>query len=140
MSAERVFVDTGAWLALALPDDAHHDEAARVFKELLADGARLVATNHVVGETYTFLARVRDPRLACSFADRLMAGVALDYIHADEEAEARAFELLRKYDDQRFSFVDAVSFAVMAELGLKRALAFDRHFLAAGFALLPGHL
>ena len=137
MNRERVFVDTGAWLAVTLLDDARHDEAARVFKELLADGARLVTTNHVVGETYTFLARVRDPRLACAFVDRLKGGFALDCVHAGEEAEARAFEWLRKYDDQRFSFVDVVSFAVMTELGIERVLAFDRHFVSAGFVLVP---
>lgn len=92
----------------------------------------------MVGETYTFLARVRDPRLACTFVDRLTAGIALDYIHASEEAETRAFAWMRKYEDQRFSFVDAVSFAVMADLEIKRALAFDRRFGSAGFTVVPG--
>jgi len=34
-------------------------------------------------------------------------------------------------------FVDAVSFATMHREGVGEAFAFDRHFLTAGFTLLP---
>lgn len=33
-----------------------------------------------------------------------------------------------RYDDQRFSLVDRVSFAVMERLGLRRVAAFDSDF------------
>ena len=44
---------------------------------------------------------------------------------------------LERYDDQDFSFADAVSFEVMAERGVREALTLDRHFAAAGFVVLP---
>ena len=44
---------------------------------------------------------------------------------------------LERYDDQGFSYTDAVSFAVMTERGIRDALAMDRHFATAGFTLLP---
>ena len=40
---------------------------------------------------------------------------------------------LARYDDQGFSFADAVSFAVMTERGIREALTLDRHFVVAGF-------
>ena len=46
-------------------------------------------------------------------------------------------EVLRRYDDQDFSLIDAVSFAVMQERNITEAFAFDHHFLTAGFALTP---
>lgn len=137
MSGRHVFVDTGAWLALALRDDTRHGEAERAFKDLLSSGARLITTNLVTGETYTFLARAREPRIALAFVEHIRASIALDYVHADEGTEMRAYEWLKKYDDQRFSYVDAVSFAVMAEMGIREAFTFDRHFETAGFLRVP---
>jgi predicted nucleic acid-binding protein len=46
-------------------------------------------------------------------------------------------EALRYLSRRRKVAVDAVSFAVMRQRGLTDAFAFDRHFLAAGFVLLP---
>ena len=40
---------------------------------------------------------------------------------------------LARYDDQGFSFADAVSFAVMTERGIRDALTLDHHFVVAGF-------
>ncbi len=45
---------------------------------------------------------------------------------------------LRRFGDQEFSLTDAVSFEVMRRRRLRRALALDRHFLVAGFEILPG--
>lgn len=66
MSKERIFIDTGAWLAISLVDDHSHALAEQTLSRLLKSGFRLVTTNHVVGETYTFLSRVRSPKIASS--------------------------------------------------------------------------
>jgi len=57
--------------------------------------------------------------------------------NADLE-RAAITEWLERYDDQDFSFADAVSFAVMAERRIQGALTLDRHFGAAGFRMVPG--
>jgi len=47
--------------------------------------------------------------------------------------EAQAVVILRRYKDQDFSYVDAVSFAVMQQREISEAFAFDHHFTTAGF-------
>ena len=42
-----------------------------------------------------------------------------------------------QFDDQNFSLADAVSFAVMQERGIRRAVTFDAHFATAGFEMIP---
>ena len=51
--------------------------------------------------------------------------------------ENLAIDLVRSHEDKTYSLCDAVSFVVMARLGITDAIAFDRHFAEYGrFALL----
>ena len=54
---ERVFVDTGAWIALALTRDPLHPRAAETWALLQASGAQLHTSVPVAVETFTFLDR-----------------------------------------------------------------------------------
>jgi predicted nucleic acid-binding protein len=55
-----------------------------------------------------------------------------------EELEREALAWLRRHDERPYSFVDATSFAVMRDMHVRQALAFDDDFVAAGFALFEG--
>ena len=48
--ARELFVDTGAWVALADADDQHHARAAAFLPTALAEYQRLVTTDLVVAE------------------------------------------------------------------------------------------
>ena len=54
-------------------------------------------------------------------------------IYSDPVMEAQAEAILRQFADQDFSYVDAVSFAVMQQREISEAFAFDHHFTTAGF-------
>jgi predicted nucleic acid-binding protein len=62
----------------------------------------------------------------------------LTILRPDPDDEGRAVELLEKFADQKLSFTDAVSFALMRRHRLARAFTFDRHFARAGFEIVPG--
>ena len=54
-----------------------------------------------------------------------------------KEDESLAIDLVRSHEDKTCSLCDAMSFVVMARLGIADAIAFDRHFAEYGrFALL----
>lgn len=129
-----IFVDTSFWVALRAVDDAHHVEAVSLLR-LQADRA-LVTSNHVRGETWTFLNRRRGHAAAVGFLDLLSRTARLRLEFATQEREQEALDWLRRRDDREYSFVDAVSFAVMRRLAIREALAFDGDFAAAGFTEL----
>ncbi len=58
-SNDLVFVDTGAWIALALTRDPLHDRARAAWEGLLDKGSRLATSIPVVLETW-FIARSGD--------------------------------------------------------------------------------
>ncbi len=130
-----VFVDTSAWYALADADDAHHALAVARMKHLIEQRRALITSNHVAGETYTLL-RVRlGASAAREFLRRLRRSRAVRRVFISEAWEEAAEDLLAKYDDQDFSYVDATSFTAMQHLGLREVFSFDHHFRILGFLL-----
>jgi predicted nucleic acid-binding protein len=140
MTPRRVFVDSGAWFAAQAADDAHHEEAARALRGLLALPVVLVTTNHVVGETYTLLRVTRGYDACRRFLELLDQTRRLERIFVTQDLERRAFAILDRYRDHDFSFVDATSFAFMRAERIRHAFAFGSHFAAAGFARVPGDI
>lgn len=129
------FADTGWWVAWALPGDRQHADALAMVSQL-GNTEQVLATNHIVGETWTFLRRRADHRTAVAFLDRIEHLVAdrrmvRHMVTADQEQAAMAW--LRRHDEREYSFVDATSFRVMRDRRLTEALAFDQNFAAAGF-------
>lgn len=93
----------------------------------------MITTNHVLGETWTFLRRAGNHRIAVGFTERVFALPSLVVHHVDERLEADAWSWLRRHDEREYSFVDATSFALMRQRRAREALAFDGDFAAAGF-------
>jgi hypothetical protein len=62
---KRGFVDTGAFLALLVDEDANHSSGQELFKRAAEECWKLITTNAVVYETYAvLLIRARDWRRA----------------------------------------------------------------------------
>lgn len=127
-------MDTSFWVAARMRRDAHHDEALRLLTR--ERGERLVTSNHVRGETWTFLRRRSGHASAVAFLEMLAATRRVDVVLVEQDVENRALRWLRQHDEREYSFVDATSFALMRSLRLRNALAFDGDFAAAGFTEL----
>lgn len=122
-------------MAWAMPGDERHGKALAI-PASLGKSERMITTNMVVGETWTFLRRKAGHPTALGFLDRVdtltKAGRLLLH-RVTAEQEAAAWEWLRRHDERVYSFVDATSFRVMHDRRLREALAFDQDFAAAGF-------
>jgi predicted nucleic acid-binding protein len=104
-------VDTGAWFAL-----------------------------QVIDETYTLLRVTKGYAVARRFLEKIAQSPKLERLFITEALERQAYDLLHRYADHPFSFVDATSFALMRQQRIRHAFAFDRHFATAGFLRIPGDL
>jgi uncharacterized protein len=127
------FVDTSFWVALALRRDDRHAMAVTLSQ---AGTGPLTTTNHVLGETWTFLRRRDSHSVALQFLRGVRRLRMLAIQHVDEATEREAWRWLERHDERPYSFVDATSFAVMRRLRVREALAFDDDFSAAGFVEL----
>jgi predicted nucleic acid-binding protein len=130
-----IFADTSFFVAGADDRDRHHQTALRLFEEVA--GRRIVTSNHVRGETWTWLRRKMWHGRAIGFLDMVEGSDRhVQVTHIPEELEDEALRWLRQHDEREYSFVDATSFAYMRARGIEEALAFDGDFAAAGFTEL----
>lgn len=134
---EEIFIDAGAWIALADADDEHHRAAADIYPSLIKNYRRLVTTNLVVAEAYAMSRKTLGHRAAMSFLDSLRQSPRIHKVCSTPDLEQEAERILGQYADQDFSFTDAVSFALMRQRGIVEAFVFDHHFSTAGFILVP---
>jgi predicted nucleic acid-binding protein len=129
-----IFVDTSFWVAAAMRRDDHHPQALALARTHA--GTPWVTSNHVRGETWTFLRRRAGHAIAVEFVDRVERSPRVQALQVAEGIERDALSWLRRHDEREYSFVDATSFALMADLKIRVALAFDGDFAAAGFTEL----
>lgn len=134
---KSVFIDTSAFVALRNASEAEHESARSALTALISSGVALFTSNYVFAETYTAL-MVRVGRgEAIEWGRRFRAGGAIDLVHLDRPTEERAWEILERHEDKRWSYVDATSFALIERDGGSEAFAFDAHFAQRGLQLVP---
>ena len=124
----KLFVDTGAFIALTDADDENHKAAAAFYRDAKEKGMRFVTTNFVVCETMNYLrARISHP-IAVLFWENLKKSGFIEIVVVTPSHEDLAFAIFKRYSDKDFSFTDCTSFSVMRSLKLKSGFAFDKHF------------
>ncbi|MGH7338355.1 MAG: type II toxin-antitoxin system VapC family toxin [Myxococcota bacterium] len=134
----RLFVDSGAWIALRSRRDQHHAAADRLFRAALERGIGLVTTNLVIAEAHRLTLYRAGFAPALRAVERIDASpsVTIHFPGADEHAAARRW--LERLAPRPITYTDAVSFAVMEAIACRHVLGFDQDFAAAGFTLWEG--
>jgi predicted nucleic acid-binding protein len=111
-----IFVDTGAWFAAFVPNDADH-AAADAWLE--ANTEPLVTTDYVIDELLTLM------KMRGEFQRALRVGASL---FAEEIAQVarilpsniqQAWRIFQRYHDKGWSFTDCVSRVMMERLGIQ---------------------
>jgi predicted nucleic acid-binding protein len=127
------FVDSSAWIAFFRARDGHHREAEAMFRQAIDEKIALLTTNLVLAEVHRFVLHRTGIRPAALALDRITTSrhVTVRFAEAKHDREARGW--IARFADQRLTYTDAVSFAVMTDAGIRRALTFDRDFAVAGF-------
>lgn len=135
-AGELVFVDTGAWIALALTRDPLHARASETWALLVSTGARLHTSVSIVVETFTFLDCNTTRNVALAWKDSLKIVPRLRVLPCTSRDLQQAWKYFERPDFHKLSAVDALSFVLMAQRRIRVAFAFDGHFATAGFRMV----
>jgi predicted nucleic acid-binding protein len=133
---EAVFVDSGAWIALALSRDPLHAHARELWQLLHQAGARLHTSIPVVIETFTFLDRNANRDVALTWKEAIYKPGTAKILTCEPSDLAHSWQYFRRSDLHKVSAVDASSFAIMKRTRIRLAYTFDHHFAVVGFRLV----
>jgi predicted nucleic acid-binding protein len=133
---ETVFVDSGAWIALALSRDPLHARAREQWDLLRGAGAKLHTSVPVVIETFTFLDRNTTRDVALAWKDSVAQPGITHILPCELNDMQRSWDYFRRSDLHKLSVVDATSFAIMKRARIRLAYTFDHHFAVVGFRLV----
>ena len=132
-----IFIDTGAFYGLEVARDQCHLKCAHGWHRLRDEPLMLFSSHHVLHETIELLARRVGPKAAAERLETYAAGGQIVWLEDGPADWLQAAELMRKFADQKISFIDCLSFALMNRERIENVFGFDRHFEQAGFALWP---
>jgi predicted nucleic acid-binding protein len=133
---EAAFVDSGAWIALALSRDPLHAQAREQWDILHGSGARLHTSLPVVIETFTFLERNANRDVALTWKGSIYKPGTVKILPCELRDLEQSWEYFRRTDLHKLSAVDATSFVIMKRARIRLAFAFDHHFAVAGYRLV----
>lgn len=124
------FADTFYYLALINPRDAAHERVINLAQSLFTS---TVTTAWVLTEVADAFSHSQNRRLFLVLEESLRASPLVTVVAPSEELFRAGIELYSERDDKMWSLTDCISFVVMKQRGLSRALTADHHFEQAGF-------
>jgi predicted nucleic acid-binding protein len=129
------FADTFFFAALLNPKDSAHSWARAELTQILIHRHRVVTTSFVLVELGSALASVRTRSIFIELLESLPSWKVI-VEPATERLLKKGLLLFGSRLDKEWSLVDCMSFVVMKEKRIKKALTGDRHFDQAGFQSL----
>lgn len=141
-SPPRVFVDTGAFLAVYDTRDACHETAIQFRDDaLLKRRVELYSSFYVLIETLEHLKRIHEAgrirrETFWQAALELINATFFSFLAIDGAINGRAHQIVRACD-RRFSYVDATTLALLERENIRMIFSFDSGF--DWFPMRVGH-
>ncbi|MEX2168111.1 MAG: PIN domain-containing protein [Pirellulales bacterium] len=124
-----IFVDTGAWYALATTSDRDHARA----KAFVASNIEpFLTTDYIVDELLTLFAVRGQKAKGIEWRNDVLDGGGTRFVRVGEDDFANAIGVYERYQDKDWSFTDCTSYVVMQQLQIREAFSFDHHFRQFG--------
>lgn len=128
-----IFVDTGYLLAVLNPGNALFQRSQRWAG---AVSQRLITTEYILWELVNSLSDPVDRPKAHAAIREIRNSENWELVYASPELFSEGLSFHMSRPDKSWSLTDCISFFVMGQRRLHRALAFDHHFEQAGFEAL----
>ena len=133
----RIFVDTGAWVSIAMKRDDHHEAAVQLLHDFQNERISLVTSDYILDEVLTLVRKRSTHEQAKRIGVTILKSSVVRLERIDEFVWGKAWKIFQRYNDKMWSFTDCTSFALMDQLNISRAFTFDRDFEQYGKEVLP---
>jgi hypothetical protein len=133
-----IFVDAGAWYALAMPSDPDHAQAT-LFAASISEP--LITSDYIVDELLTLFSVRGQRRKGIEWVHEVLERGGTELVQVNVDDFSAALRVYEQFHDKAWSFTDCTSYVVIQRLQLKQAFSFDHHFRQFGMvSVIPAEL
>jgi uncharacterized protein len=133
----KIFVDTGAWVSIAMKRDKHHETAVQLLRNFQKDSVSLITSDYILDETLTLVRKHSTHENARNIGITILKSPVVRFERITESVWEKAWRIFQRYKDKMWSFTDCTSFALMDQLRIQHVFTFDADFRQYGKAVLP---
>jgi len=129
-----IFIDSDAFLALHIKQDAHHQKALALVQSLKKEKKSLMTSWEVIDEVTTKLSFYTTKKAALSFLEGIFkSGILI--VFTDEVIAKEALVIFKEQKSKRVSLTDCVNMAIARLKKIETFFSFDKHYLQNNFKL-----
>jgi len=138
----KLFLDTGALVALHNKTDEHHESAETLFRDI-SDGTlkitKLYCSDYVLDEALTTCyARTRSRKAAIELGKAVLESKSIAVIKLDPDAINEAWRIFsEKFLDVPLSFTDCTTYVLTQVHSIPNIFSFDTDFDVLGLNRIP---
>lgn len=132
-----IFVDTSAWVASFVQSDQNHTEAVAFIENVLRRNHQFLTTDYVFDELVTRVRYQGGHQAAVKAGEELLGAESVEFLDVGPKLRQEAWRVFKKYKDQKLSFTDCTSVAVLRGFAIRDVFTFDDDFSKLGFTKLP---
>src|ERR1035437_8058284 len=131
-----IFADTGYWVTLLMLSDSLHSKASEVSQRIHL--SRIITSEMVLTEVLNDLgSRGQRYRMsAAAFVENMQAEGKVRIVPQTHELFDAALALFKDRSDKAWSLTDCSSMVICRQEDITDMLAYDRHFMQAGYIAL----
>ncbi|MBF0492250.1 MAG: type II toxin-antitoxin system VapC family toxin [Deltaproteobacteria bacterium] len=97
----------------------------------------LLTSNFIIAETTSLLTKRLGKKIGTFFLREIFNSKIVEIIRISQAQEEQAMRDYFKYQDKDFDLIDATSFVLCKEKGVREVLTLDKHFKQMGFKTIP---
>ena len=122
----HIFVDTDAFVALAVANDTYHEKALTLLNAIHKRLVIFFTSNYVFAESVTVISQRASHDAALQYIDA-MQSLENPFIieRADDDIEDEAIRIFKQQTSKNISYVDCTNMAFMAHLQADAIFSFD---------------
>ena len=136
-SEVTIFVDADAFVALARADDANHEHALFVLRQLSQQPVKLFTSNYVFAESVTVISQRVSHDAALSYINEIKSPQSSVTVHWITEAlEEQALRIFAEQTSKNVSLVDCTNMVLVAHYKIDYIFSFDSVYQRSGYHMV----
>lgn len=127
----KVFIDTGAFIALFVSSERYHSKVSKKYKEYRRQRVQLFTSYYILDELFTRLIYDFGKSITQKAIDLLNKSIVkeeLVVLDIDEAIFKKAQETMIKFSEHKLSLTDATSYILYKDFSLDEVFTLDDDF------------